>query len=47
MSAEIEERQAFIEGMRAAGKSKEHEAYIGAEIAERIRALESLVHGGT
>ena len=43
LTVEIQERQDFIEAMRSAGKSKEHEAYIQAEISDRMRQLQGLV----
>lgn len=42
IGAEIEERRAFLEDMRACGRGKEHEGPITAQIAERVEELKTL-----
>ncbi len=43
LTSEVQERQQFLDGMRAAGASKAHEGPIAAEIAVRLRELQQLV----
>lgn len=42
ISREIDERRNFISTMRAAGRGKEHEASIAAQIAERVDELKTV-----
>lgn len=42
ISSEIDERRAFLDSMRAAGRAKEHEAVISAQIAERVQELKTV-----